>query len=176
MSNTLVKIWVDNAKSVFIWKKDYSSSCLLSSTLVKALSTLADDLGCHVGLEKITWFSTPLVDMADALSECPFARFWDIAALADYFVLPLEPAWIIKFPSLPGFKTQFQMTAWVIRSSRSWLRGLWYWASTVLDVLRMVRVVLDSALPIMGFTFLLYLGLPMFQGGTGFYLLPLPLF
>ena len=27
----------------------------------------------------------------------------------------------------------------------------------------MVRVVFDSALPIMGFTFLLYLGLPMFQ-------------
>ena len=77
MSNTLVKIWVDNAKSVFIWKKDYSSSCLLSSTLVKALSTLAADLGCQVGLEKITWFSTPLVDMADALSECSFARFWD---------------------------------------------------------------------------------------------------
>ena len=40
----------------------------------------------------------------------------------------------------------------------------------------MVRVVLDSALPIMGFTFLLYLGLPMFQAGTGFYFLSLPLF
>ena len=68
-----------------------------------------------------------------------------------------------KFPSMPGFKTQFQMTAWVIRSSVSWLRGLWFWVSTVMDVLRMVRVVFDSALPIMGFTFLLYLGLPMFQ-------------
>ena len=44
-----------------------------------------------------------------------------------------------QFPSLPGFKTQFRMTSWVTRSSGSCLRGLWFWASTVKDVLRMVR-------------------------------------
>ena len=52
MGNTLVKIWVDNAGSVFIWKKGYSSSCLLSSTLGKAFSTLAAGLGCNVGLQR----------------------------------------------------------------------------------------------------------------------------
>ena len=92
--NTPVKIWVDNAGSVFIWKKGYSSSCLLSSTLVKAIATVAAGLSCHVELEKITRCSTPLADMADALSKCAFSRFWDIAASADYAALPLEPAWI----------------------------------------------------------------------------------
>ena len=44
----------------------YSSSCNLSSSLVKALATVAAGQGCHVKLEKSTWCFTLLVDMADA--------------------------------------------------------------------------------------------------------------
>ena len=43
---------------------------------------------------KITWCSTPLADMADALSKCAFSRFRDIAFAAGFTSLPLEPAWI----------------------------------------------------------------------------------
>ena len=92
--NTPVRIWVDNAGSVFIWKKGYSSSCLLSSTLVKAIASVAAGLGCQVDLVKITRCSTPLADMADALSKCAFSRFREIAFGAGYTMLPLEPAWI----------------------------------------------------------------------------------
>ena len=92
--NNPIHFWVDNAGSVFIWKKGYSSSCLLSSTLVKAISSVAAGLGCHVDITKITRCSTPLAQMADALSKCAFSRFWDLAKRAGFSYLPLEPAWI----------------------------------------------------------------------------------
>ena len=92
--NNAIKIWVDNAGSVFIWKKGYSSSCLLSSTLVKAIASIAAGLGCQVDLVKIGRCSTPLADMADALSKCAFNRFHLIAAQANYISLPVAPAWI----------------------------------------------------------------------------------
>ena len=41
-----VRIWVDNVGSVAIWKKGYSNHCSLSSTIVKAISVVADGLGC----------------------------------------------------------------------------------------------------------------------------------
>ena len=52
--NNPIRFWVDNAGSVFIWKKGYRSSCLLLSTLVKAISSVAAGLGCHVDITKIT--------------------------------------------------------------------------------------------------------------------------
>ena len=92
--NSAVKIWVDNSGSVFIWRKGYSSSCSLSTTLVKAISTVAAGLGCHVDLVKISRCSTPLADMADALSKCAFNRFWSLADSAGYSGLPIAPAWL----------------------------------------------------------------------------------
>lgn len=92
--NNPVRIWVDNAGSVFIWKKGYSSSCLLSSTLVRAIARVAAGLGCRVDITKITRCSTPLADMADALSKCAFTRFWDLSKSAGFSSLPIDPAWI----------------------------------------------------------------------------------
>lgn len=92
--NKLVRIWVENAGSVFIWKKGYSSSCPLSTTLVKAIAAVAAGLCCKVDLVKITRCSTPLVDMADASSKYAFARFSNIADEAGYTSLPLDPAWL----------------------------------------------------------------------------------
>ena len=46
-----IRIFVDNMGSVRIWRKGYSSSCSLSTTLVLALGTVA--LGCQVFVEKV---------------------------------------------------------------------------------------------------------------------------
>ena len=92
--NNPVRIWVDNAGSVFIWKKGYSTTCPLSSTLVKAIAAVAAGLGCRVDLLKISRCSTPLADMADALSKCAFQRFWDIANVGGFQDLPIGPAWV----------------------------------------------------------------------------------
>ena len=89
--NFSVRFWVDNAGSVFIFKKGYSTSCPLSSTLVSAIAEVAAGLGCRVELEKITRCSTPLADMADALSKAAWPRFWGLARQQEGVNLPLEP-------------------------------------------------------------------------------------
>ena len=89
-----VKVFVDNAGSVFIWQKGYSSSCKLSSTLVKAIATIAAGLGCKFDLVKISRCSTPLANMADALSKADFPRFWGISYRNGGFQLGLDPAWV----------------------------------------------------------------------------------
>jgi len=43
-----INIWVNNSASVFIWKKGYSNSCALSTTLVIAISTVAAGLGFNI--------------------------------------------------------------------------------------------------------------------------------
>ena len=53
-----VRLWVDNAGSVRIWSKGYSSFCKLSTTLVKAISVVAAGLGSRVDIVKITRCST----------------------------------------------------------------------------------------------------------------------
>ena len=47
-----VRIWVDNIGSVKIWKKGYSNSCNLCTTLVTAIATVAASLGCRVYFER----------------------------------------------------------------------------------------------------------------------------
>lgn len=89
-----VKVYVDNAGSVFIWKKGYSTSCALSSTLVKAMASVAAGIGCNFDVVKITRCSSPLSSMADALSKADFARFWGIAYQNGGFNLGLDPAWV----------------------------------------------------------------------------------
>ena len=87
-----VKFWVDNSGSVFIFKKGYSTSCVLSTTLVKAIATVAAGLGCRVDVVKISRCSTTEADMADALSKSDLARFWAGAERAPHLALPLMPA------------------------------------------------------------------------------------
>ena len=88
-----VKIWVDNSGSVGIWRKGYSTTCALSTTLVMALATIASGLGCWVELVKITRCSNAGADMADALSKADFGRFWSLCDRYN-FDCPLEPAWV----------------------------------------------------------------------------------
>lgn len=88
-----VKVWVDNAGSVGIWRKGYSTTCALSTTIVKAIATIAAGLGCWFDVVKILRCSNPGADMADALSKADFGRFW---ATNDSvrFDCPLEPCWV----------------------------------------------------------------------------------
>jgi hypothetical protein len=76
-----VTIWVDNAGSVAIWKKGYSSTCRLSSTIVTSLHAIAAAIGCTLHLEKIRRCSTPLAAAADALSKGMFSAARQIATL-----------------------------------------------------------------------------------------------
>lgn len=91
--NRPIRIWVDNSASVFIWKKGYSTSCGLSTTLVNAIARVASGLGCNVDICKITRCSTPLATLADHLSKASFKKFRSLAALNN-ISLPLDLAWI----------------------------------------------------------------------------------
>ena len=64
-----VKIWVDNAGSVRIWSKGYSSYCGLCTTLVKAISVVAAGLGSRVEIVKITRCLSSGAVIADKLSK-----------------------------------------------------------------------------------------------------------
>ena len=88
-----VRVWVDNSGSVAIWRKGYSTSCRLCSTIVKAIGTVAAGIGCRLDVTKILRCSTPEADMADALSKGAFQRFWDLNN-RESLSLGLEPAWV----------------------------------------------------------------------------------
>ena len=91
--NNPIKIWVDNAASVFIWKKGYSNSCPLSTTLVVAIARVAAGLGCAVDLCKISRCSNTFATLADHLSKASFSKFWSLATLSR-LSLPVDPAWV----------------------------------------------------------------------------------
>jgi hypothetical protein len=87
-----VRIWVDNSGSVGIWKKGYSTTCQLCTTLVSAIGRLAAAFGSTVAIEKITRCSNIDAELADHLSKGDFARFYqDWPAHRDR---ALNPAWI----------------------------------------------------------------------------------
>ena len=75
-----VRVWVDNAGSVRIWEKGYSSSCRLCTTIVKAAASVAAALACRLEVTKIRRCSSPGAVMADALSQGDFRRFRAAAA------------------------------------------------------------------------------------------------
>lgn len=92
-SNAAVRIWVDNAGSVGIWRKGYCASCPLCSTIVKALAFVAAGIGCNLDLSKVTRCSNFESTVADALSQGRVLQAKQIAA--DYGLpLRLEPATI----------------------------------------------------------------------------------
>jgi hypothetical protein len=77
-----VRVWVDNAGSVKIWEKGYSSSCGLCTTIVKAAASVAAALDCRLEVHKVRRCSSPGAVMADALSKGDFRRFRAAAAEA----------------------------------------------------------------------------------------------
>ena len=85
--------WVDNAAAVFIYKKGYSRSCKLSTSITLAISRIASGLGCRVQISKILRCSTPLATMADALSKADFQKFWSLSSQLN-LNLPVSQAWV----------------------------------------------------------------------------------
>jgi len=85
-------IWVDNAGSVAIWRKGYSSSCSLCTTLVTAIGRLAAALGITVFIQKVTRCSNAGSILADELSKGRNQRFWD--KLPPSWPLPSDPTWV----------------------------------------------------------------------------------
>ena len=79
-----VTIWVDNAGSVAVWNKGYSHHCLLSNTLVKAISTVAAGLGCQLCIKKITRCSNTGAVLADFLSKAMFSDFRSYASVSGW--------------------------------------------------------------------------------------------
>ena len=88
-----VRVWVDNAGSVGIWKKGYSTNCELCTTIVLATATIAAGLGCWLEVSKISRCSNAGADMADALSKADFGRFW-ATNNSEGFNCSLEPSWV----------------------------------------------------------------------------------
>jgi len=86
-----LRIWVDNAGSVAIWKKGYSTTCPLSSCIVTTIAAMAAALDIRVEIEKITRCSNSGAVLADALSKAEFGKFREVAAEASW-PLALEPA------------------------------------------------------------------------------------
>jgi hypothetical protein len=72
-ANKHATVWVDNAGSVAIWNKGYSTRYRLSSTIVTTTHTIAAAIGCTLHIQKIRRCSNGPAVAADALSKAQFA-------------------------------------------------------------------------------------------------------
>ena len=73
--NTELIVYVDNQGACDIWRKGFSTRCLYSYTLVRALNTVAKGLNTRVHIQKITRCSDVGALAADALSKADFGAF-----------------------------------------------------------------------------------------------------
>jgi hypothetical protein len=99
-----LQVWVDNAGSVEVYRKGYSRSCRLCTTVVKAMATVAAGIGCQLEVLKITRCTGTGATMADQLSK---ARFRDFRRTAEEKGWPLKgepariPAVLLKWLDRP---------------------------------------------------------------------------
>jgi hypothetical protein len=99
-ANSHVTVWVDNAGSVAIWEKGYSTKCRLSSTIVTTTHAIAAAIGCTLHIKKIRRCSNSMASAADALSKAQFR------AARGFTQLDIEPATVpvtlLKWISQPN--------------------------------------------------------------------------
>ena len=86
-----MRVWVDNAASVFIYNKGYSTSCPHSAALAAATAQVAAFIGCRIEVIKISRCSNPWAEMADALSKGALTRFAAIKAATPGATFPFLP-------------------------------------------------------------------------------------
>jgi hypothetical protein len=86
-----VTVWVDNSGSIGVWRKGYSNHCSLSTTVAKAINTVATAAGCEIFIKKITRCSTTGAKVADHLSKGEFGAARAQAA-AGGVAVETEPA------------------------------------------------------------------------------------
>ena len=89
--NSPIRVHVDNAGSVYIYQKGYSSSCRLTSTIAKAIWVVARGLRCDIEVVKILRCSHPLAILADHLSKAKVESFVKFA-WHQGFVVPQKAA------------------------------------------------------------------------------------
>ena len=106
-----VRIYVDNAGSVCIWKKGYSNHCPLSSAIVRAIGCVCAGLGCRLEIKKITRCSKTGPILADHLSKAQFSEFRRCAQHAGW-ALNTEP---LRIPPA--------LLAWLHSPSTDWDLG-----------------------------------------------------
>jgi len=87
-----LRVWVDNAGAIGIWRKGYSTRCGLCTTLVNAINRVATANGCTMSIEKITRCSNTGAILADELSKGRFAAFR--RKLPEDWPINPSPAWI----------------------------------------------------------------------------------
>ena len=73
--NSPIRVHVDNAGSVFIFHKGYSSSCRLTTTIAKAIWVVARGIRCDIEVVKILRCSQPMAVLADHLSKFKLKEF-----------------------------------------------------------------------------------------------------
>ena len=76
--NTQVVVYVDNQGACDIYRKGYSTSCLYSYTVAKALWEVSQALNCTVLVKKIRRCSDKGSLAADALSKASFTTFYNL--------------------------------------------------------------------------------------------------
>ena len=108
--NRPLRIWVDNAGSVGVWRKGYSSYCGLCTTIVKAISVVAAGLGCHVDILKVTRCSGQGAILADLISKAGFSEFRQRPGSGAWRWRPLRPA--SPRCSWSGCACRSQTTSW----------------------------------------------------------------
>jgi len=87
-----IRIHVDNAGSIGVWRRGYSTRCALCTTLVKAIGRIATAFGSLVHIQKITRCSDDGSILADELSKGRFIAFKQ--KLPSNWIINQEPAWI----------------------------------------------------------------------------------
>lgn len=88
-----ITIHVDNSGSVEIWRKGYSNTCDLCTTLVTAIAEVSAGLGCTTHIAKISRRSSTGPILADYLSKAEFPLFRNLAENSGWDI-DLNPAWI----------------------------------------------------------------------------------
>ena len=100
MTGKQLQVFVDNAGSVIMYRKGWSTVCDLCNTLLLAIHQLATALVCEVFITDIGRCSNRESIAADALSKCDMVRFLENMPEAD--MEPKEvPAALLKWIENP---------------------------------------------------------------------------
>ena len=90
--NTELISYVDNQGSVDIWRKGFSTSCMYSYTIAKAINDVSKGLNCQVQIVKIRRCSDAGSVAADALSKADFRTFREIMPKHDLEMVSIPSA------------------------------------------------------------------------------------
>ena len=95
-----VEVFVDNAGSVMMWKKGWSTVCDLCNSLLVAIHQVSLALGAELFITGVGRCSSRETEAADALSKCDLPRF--LENMPDANIQPEEvPASILRWIENP---------------------------------------------------------------------------